>query len=90
MGTYRPGEFIFQYPIILPFHIVHGVLKAKILKWFAIPFPVDHVMSELSTMTRLSWVTMAWLIVSLIRQGCGPCDQFDSFSVIMVFILSAL
>ena len=38
LGTYRPGEFLFQYPIILPFHSVHGVLKARILKWFAIPF----------------------------------------------------
>ena len=50
LGTYRPGEFLFQYPIILPFHSVHGVLKARILKWFAIPFssgphsvrPVHH------------------------------------------------
>ena len=33
-----PGEFIFQCPIFLPFHTVHGVLKARILKWFAIPF----------------------------------------------------
>ena len=38
LGTYRPGEFPFQYPITLPFHIVHGVLEARILKWFAIPF----------------------------------------------------
>ena len=38
VGTYWPGEFLFQYPIILPFHTVHGVLKARILKWFAIPF----------------------------------------------------
>ena len=38
MGTYRPAEFLFQYPIILPFHTVHWVLKARILKWFAIPF----------------------------------------------------
>ena len=30
--------FIFQCPIFLPFHAVHGVLKARILKWFAIPF----------------------------------------------------
>ena len=37
-GTYRPGEFLCQYPIILPFHTVHGVLKARILRWFAIPF----------------------------------------------------
>ena len=38
LGTYLPGEFLFQYPIILPFRTVHGVLKARILKWFAIPF----------------------------------------------------
>ena len=36
LGTYRPGEFIFQYPIILPFHTVHWGIKARILKWFAI------------------------------------------------------
>ena len=38
LDTYQPGEFIFQCPIILPFHTGHGVLKARILKWFAIPF----------------------------------------------------
>ena len=37
LGTYRPGDFIFQCPIFLPFHIVHGVLKARMQKWFAIP-----------------------------------------------------
>ena len=37
LGTYQPGEFIFQYPIILLSHTVHGVLKARTLKWFAIP-----------------------------------------------------
>ena len=38
LGTYQPGEFIFQCHIFLPFYAVHGVLKARILKWFAIPF----------------------------------------------------
>ena len=38
LGTYRPREFLFQCSIILPFHTVHGVLKARILKWFDIPF----------------------------------------------------
>ena len=33
LGTYWPGEFFFQYPIILPFHTVHGVLKARIQHW---------------------------------------------------------
>ena len=41
LGTYQPGEFIFQCHIFftisyfLPFY---GVLKARILKWFAIAF----------------------------------------------------
>ena len=38
LGTYQPQEFIFQCPIFLAFHTVHGVLKSRILKWFAIPF----------------------------------------------------
>jgi len=38
LATYRPGEFIFQCHIFLPFHTVHGILKARILKWFATPF----------------------------------------------------
>ena len=60
LGTYRPGKFIFQYPIILPFHTVHGVLKARILKWFAIPFscrphsvrPLHHDASVLGGPTQ--------------------------------------
>ena len=38
LGTYQREEFIFHCPIFLPFHPIHGVLKARILKWFAIPF----------------------------------------------------
>ena len=38
LGTYQPGEFTFQCPIFLPLHTVHGVLKARILKWCAILF----------------------------------------------------
>ena len=38
LGTYQPGKFIFQCHIFLPFHTVRGVLKARTLKWFAIPF----------------------------------------------------
>ena len=62
LGTYQPEEFIFQCPIFLPFHTVHGVLKARILKWFAIPSSADHILSDLSTMTRsLGWPHTAWL-----------------------------
>ena len=64
--TKQPGEFIFQCHIFLPFHTVHGVLKARILKWFAIPFSSGPCFVELSTMTRPSWVALvSWLIGSL-------------------------
>ena len=75
MGTYRPGKFIFQCPIFFPFHTVDGVLKARILKWFAIPSPVDHILSELSTMTRPSRVALHGMAHSFIELDCGPCDQ---------------
>ena len=37
-SAYQPEGLIFQCHIFLPFHTVHGVLKARILKWFAIRF----------------------------------------------------
>ena len=67
LGTYQPREFIFQCPIFLPFHTVHRVLKARILKWFAIPFPSDHVLSQLSTMTCPSWVVLHGVAHSFIE-----------------------
>ena len=60
--TYQRGEFIFQCHIFLPFHTVYGVLKARILKWFAVSFSSGPHSVSLSTMTRPSWVApRAWL-----------------------------
>ena len=50
--------FIFQCPIFLPFHSALRVLKARILKQFAVPSPGDHVLSEHPTMTCPSWVAL--------------------------------
>ena len=52
------GRLSFSVIIFLPFHTVYGVLKVRMLKWFAIPFTEDQVLPELSTMTRMSteWV----------------------------------
>ena len=38
LGTYQPGDSIFQCHIFLPLHTFHEVLEARVLKWFAIPF----------------------------------------------------
>ena len=66
LGTYQPGEFLFQCPIFLPFHTVHGVLMARILKWFAIPFssgphsvrPLHHDWPVLGGPTRHGLVSV--------------------------------
>ena len=67
LGTYRPGEFIFPCTIFLPFHTVHGVFKARMLKWFAILFSRGpHFVRTLHhDPSVLGWPYMAWLIVSL-------------------------
>ena len=64
LGTYQPGEFIFQCPIFLPFHTVNGVLKKRILKWFAISF---SVLVRTLHHTRPSWVALHGMAHSLIE-----------------------
>ena len=53
LGTYQPGEFIFQCPIFLPFYSIMGFSRQEY--WFAIPFssgphsirPLHHDLSIL-------------------------------------------
>ena len=82
LGTYQPGEFIFLCPIFLPFHTVHGVLKARILKWLPFPSPVDRVLSELSTMTHPSWVILHGMAHSF--------TELDKAVVHVTILLSSL
>ena len=63
LGTYCPGEFLCQYPIILPFHTVHGVLMARILKWFS---SVWHLIN--STLTPYYSMTMVFNLAMLFFQ----------------------
>ena len=101
LGTYRPGEFLFQYPVILPFHTIHGVLKARILKWFAIPFSSgSHSFRPPPWPIRLGWPHMAWLsfieldkaVVHVIRLASFlwlrfQCLPFDVLSQHLPFYL---
>ena len=67
--TYWPGGFIFQCRISLPFHTIHGVLKARLLNCFPFPSSVDHILFKLSTMTYLSWVALCSMAHSFIELG---------------------
>ena len=71
----------------MPFHTVHGVLKARILKWFAIVVssgphsvrPLHRDPSILGGPTRHG-------LVSLSETRLWSCDQIGWFPVIMVLV----
>ena len=78
--------------MLLPFHAVHGVFKAKILKWFAIPFSTGphfvrtllhdpFIFGDLHDMAH-SFTELVKAVVHEIR--------LVSFFVTVVFSLSAL
>ena len=92
LGTYWPGGFLFQYPIILPFHTVHGVLKARIMKWFAIrlssgPHSVRPLHHDLSILGRhMAWLTFIELdkaVVCVIRLASFLWLWFQSVCLLM-------
>ena len=67
LGTCRPGEFIFQCPIFFPFHTVHGFLKARILKWSAIPFSSEPRFVRTLHHARPSWMALPGMVHSFIE-----------------------
>ena len=67
LGTYRPGKFIFQCPIFLPFTLFMEFSGHEY--WSRLPFPssMDHILSELSTMTHQFWVALHSMAHSFIE-----------------------
>ena len=67
LGTYWPGEFIFQYLIFCHLILFMGFSRQEY--WSVLQFrcPVDHVLSELSTMTCLSCVALHVMAHSFIE-----------------------
>ena len=57
LGTYRPGEFIFQCPFCLCI-LFMGFSRQEYWSGLPFPSPVDHIFSELSTMTCPSLVIL--------------------------------
>ena len=58
IGPYRPGEFIFQCHIFFLCILFMGFSRQEYWSGLPFPSPVDHILSELSTMTRLSLVAL--------------------------------
>ena len=67
LGTYWPGEFIFQCPIFLPFILFMGFSRQEYWNGLPFPSPVHDVLSELSTMACPSWVALHGMALGFIE-----------------------
>ena len=76
LGTYRPGELIFQCPIFLPFHTVHGGSQVR----------TPEVVCQWTTFCQDSPPRRVFPGPTL-RGSHGPCDQIGYFSVIVIISL---
>ena len=62
-------EFIFQCPIFCLFILFMGFSRQEYWSGLPFPSPVDHVLSELYTMTCLSWMAIHGMAHSFIELG---------------------
>ena len=85
LGTYQPGEFIFQCHIFFSFHTVCGVLKQECWNGLPFPSPVDHSLSELSTMTHSSWVALHGMAHSFIELDKAVIHVFSLISFLWLW-----
>ena len=67
LGTYQPEEFIFQCPILSPFHTIHGVLKVRMLKWLVTPFSSGPCFFRILHHDPTSWVALHGMAHSFIE-----------------------
>ena len=56
LGTYWHGQFIIQCSIFCLFTLFMGFSRQEYWSGLPSPSPVDHILSDLSTMTCPSWV----------------------------------
>ena len=63
LGSSSFSVIFFFFPV----HTVHGVLKARMISCFSSSSPVDHILSEFSTITHLSWVALHRMAHSFIQ-----------------------
>ena len=69
----------------MPFHNVHGVLKARILKWFAIPFSILKI-RDITLPIKVRLVKA--VVFPVVMYGCeswtvkkAECQRIDAFEL---------
>ena len=85
LGIYWPGEFLFQYPFICLFILFMEFLRQEY--WSGLPFPslVGHVLSELSTLTHLSWVALHGMDNSFIELDKSVVHAISLISFLLLW-----
>ena len=69
------GSSSFSVLYFFLFILLMGFPRQEFWSVLLFPSPVDHVLSELSTVSRPTWVALHGM-AHWVRQGCHPCDQF--------------
>ena len=67
LGTYRRGSSFFSVLSFCLFILFMGFSRQEYRSGLPFPSPVDHVLSELSTMTHPSWVALRGMAHSFIE-----------------------
>ena len=66
LGTYWSGDFIFKCLLFLCFIVLKGFPRQEYWSGLPFPSPVEHILSELSTMTHPFWVALHGMAHSFI------------------------
>ena len=76
LGAYRLGEFLFQYPIILPFHTVHGVRSMNQHKLEVIKQEMARVNVDILGI-RQEWVNLTQMTIISTTVGKNPLEETE-------------
>ena len=95
LGTCQPGSSSFSVISFFFFTLFVGFSRQEYWNGLPFPSPMDHVLSELSTMTRLSWVALHIMVHSFLeldRLCFGylmdlPIKHFQKFCITFIYLI---
>ena len=87
LGTKQHGEFIFQCHVFCLFMLFMWFSRQECWSSFPFPFPVDNVLSELSTMIRPSWVALHSMTHSFIELNKAVIHMISVVCFLLLWFL---
>ena len=90
LGSYQPGEFIFQCPSFCLFILFMVFSRQEYWNGLPFPSPVDHILSEVSTMICPSWVALHGMAHSFIELDKAVVHVIRLFSFLWLWFVVCL